>query len=272
MKPRSISPSSYDKWDNCQWAYYLAYEMGIRSPSGPQAVHGTVFHSASEIGAAKTIETGEYCCPSKYLAEAQLDLKEDEKHHLTPDSLIQIQKWLTNHKLRFQEYFRLPILGIEERFYLVFNNDLQRLDDCVVPECYLNLPPSELFSINGFMDLVIKEDEETVHIVDFKTGKPKSENELRKSIQPQIYFLAASYLWPWAKHILLTFDYIKGQQRTITFDSTYNNVLLKQLRNRHLEIINCNKPKRPYKEFWLCRFCYGYNSDTCKGLWEKFNV
>jgi hypothetical protein len=182
-------------------------------------------------------------------------------------------KTLLRSHVEYQDYFSKPILDVENKFKLIFDSNLNRLDDVCVPMYYMNLPPEDKFEVTGLMDLVIEEDEQTINIVDFKTGKTKSENALKKEIQPQIYYVAATLLYPKYEHIILTFDYIKDQPRIITFHKEDVDLILEKVYNRHLQILANNKPRRPSREFWACSYCLtqgksAYNG-LCKELYEK---
>jgi hypothetical protein len=132
--------------------------------------------------------------------------------------------------------------------------------------------------IRGFIDLVREIDEDTVEIVDWKTGKrvdfysrrPIDTFELLKLVQPRIYHLAASQLYSQYKNIIITFHYIEdGGPITISlglddliltlaavwrfFDTASKDTLL--VRNRS----------------WTCRMCAYERSKICQRVWIDFH-
>jgi hypothetical protein len=272
VKARNISASSYKTYYDCGFRYFLTYELGIRTPPGAAASKGNLAHLAAELAATHVKETGKISYPLDFFDRANLELdKEDQKQLNTLDKL-EVKRWLQNHRVEFQDYFSKKILAAEQEFNLIFDKNLRRIDDVTVPEYWLNLPHCDKFSIKGFMDLVLLEDEDTLNIVDFKTGKPKSEAALRKDIQPQMYFVAASYLYPNIKNIILTFDYLKAQPIPITFHREEIAIILQKIYTMHLEAINTTVPKRPSRPFWLCNYCVegGYSGENCAGNYNKY--
>ena len=272
MKPRAISPSSYNLYDICPLAYYYQYDLGIESPPGKAAAVGTVFHGCYELASQHTKITGQIKPPIEFFDESLLQLSAQELAQIDLSAKQDVKNLLHSH-IEYQDYLSKPILAIEKRYRLVFDNKLNRLDDCVVPQYYFNLPTEEVFAISGFIDLILEEDSDTLHIIDFKTGKTKSENMLRKDIQPQIYFLAASYLYPKYENVILTFDYIKNEPRIISFCRDDIPTILERVYNQHLKIINHEQIMRPSRELWKCKYCLtpdqsAYNT-KCKELYEK---
>ena len=66
------------------------------------------------------------------------------------------------------------------------------------------------FTVVGFIDRVERLDEHTIRIVDYKTNQQLfSREEVEGSLQLSLYQLAARQLWPWAKHVRLSYHMLR---------------------------------------------------------------
>jgi putative RecB family exonuclease len=78
--------------------------------------------------------------------------------------------------------------------------------------------PVGRFTVLGFIDRVNRVDDETIEVVDYKTNRQLfTRDEVEQSLQMSLYEIAVRRLWPWAKHVRLTFDMLRhGVRQTTT--------------------------------------------------------
>jgi hypothetical protein len=66
--------------------------------------------------------------------------------------------------------------------------------------------------MNGFIDLVIEYDPETIIIIDYKTGySVPTHEEFIEDLQPRMYSFAAKKMFPNYKYVFVQFDYFRGK-------------------------------------------------------------
>ena len=134
--------------------------------------------------------------------------------------------------------------------------------------------------ILGYMDLVIEEDPDTIHVIDYKAGKHTQDYaECRKDIQTRMYSLACrkefiedvsgkgfNY-----KNVILTFDYFRGNPITLAFTEEEDAATEKFVVNKIHEIESTD---------WIDRIVrsdaemdtknrYGQVAFTCKYLCDS---
>lgn len=74
--------------------------------------------------------------------------------------------------------------------------------------------------MNGYIDLVVEYDQETLLIVDYKTGfSVPSHDEFITDLQPRMYAYAAKLMYPEYKYYWVQFDYFRGVPLEYTFTS-----------------------------------------------------
>lgn len=65
--------------------------------------------------------------------------------------------------------------------------------------------------MNGFIDLVVEYDEETLLIIDYKTGySVPAHDKFLKDLQPRMYSVAAKIMYPEYKYHWVQFDYFRS--------------------------------------------------------------
>ena len=69
----------------------------------------------------------------------------------------------------------------------------------------------EPIKMNGFIDLVVEYDEETLLVIDYKTGYSVPDHEkFMKDLQPRMYSYAAKIMYPEYKYYWVQFDYFRS--------------------------------------------------------------
>ena len=125
-------------------------------------------------------------------------------------------------------------------------------------------------AIKGTIDLVTKVSDDTIEVVDWKTGRrldwatgeEKDAVKLSKDAQLLLYNYAISKLYPQYKQAIMTIYFIKdGGPFSLCFDKSDQEKFLKMLKNRfeQIRVNNTPKPIDPSRSNWkcfkLCHFC-----------------
>jgi len=134
------------------------------------------------------------------------------------------------------------------------------------------------YTVNGIIDLVLDIDEDTIEIVDYKTGRHKlSYSAAEKDIQLMLYYLAARKMYPHKKHHMVTIFYVNGGKKQITL--AFSEKTEQQITDRIIMLWRAIKSeKRPTRiadksngavqPNHICK--YLCNWDLCQQVHPKF--
>lgn len=135
------------------------------------------------------------------------------------------------------------------------------------------------FTPRGFIDLVHEIDHDTIEIVDWKTGKrnafytqePIDEMVLMREIQPRLYHLAAYFLYPKYKNILITFYYTNdGGPITIALSHDDLAVTIATL-HRFMTTVKKDTLLRRNRS-WKCKMCSFDRNGICCRVWSDLHT
>ena len=294
-----IRSSSYNNYEFCQMQYFMKYVLGLPSDSGKAAERGTMVHKVMEVLAnlklfqqnnsrRKFLETTDDVLKKvrvkkdrlmeKDFVEELLDLSYDGYRKDSPN------KWIPSDR---KEISRLTWLGLD-------HNDGQfdpRLRQILNPEPHFDIEIKEDWAkyqyevagkklpgnlaIKGTIDLVTSIDDDTIEVIDWKTGQrkdwatgeKKTYDKLCKDPQLLLYYYAISNLYPEYKNVIMSIFYVKdGGPYSMCWDDSDNVKFLDMLKNRFLQIRKNTKP-RPISQnrsnFKCTRLCH-----YCKNNWE----
>lgn len=140
----------------------------------------------------------------------------------------------------------------------------------------------------GIMDLVIEEDPDTIHIIDYKTGSwTQNYDECREDIQVKMYSLAArrefiddinkkGYKY---KNVILTFDYFTKSPITLAFTADEDKATEVYVRRKIEEIQSTEwitrivKSNNDFQERWAWKCRSLCDTDVCAQEWKgKFKA
>ena len=144
------------------------------------------------------------------------------------------------------EVFEKKILGVEYKFDMELGG---------VP-------------VRGVMDLVLEDDEDTLEICDYKSGRAMSYNKASIDPQVRIYGAVARILFPQYKYILVTLHYLKTRPVTVPLSEEDDELTIKSLQKNYREIVENKTPRRVKN--WLCNYCVGYA--TCGTIYNILRV
>jgi len=135
------------------------------------------------------------------------------------------------------------------------------------------------FKVRGFIDMVNIIDKDTIEIVDWKNGKQidlstmeeVTLENISKKIQPRIYHLAASILYPSYKNIVITFYYI-NEDGPLTISLSEEDLVntFTSLYAFFTTVKKDNVIKR--NRSWKCRMCQFNKEDLCTKIWSDLNT
>lgn len=155
---------------------------------------------------------------------------------------------------------------------------------------YYNLPDGEEvvgnLAIKGTIDLITKVDDNTLEIVDWKTGQRKNwatgeekdYDALCKDNQLMLYYYAARKMYPEYKNIMVSIFFVRhGGPFTVLFDDSTVEKVESLLREKFDYVRNCKIPKmldEKQRDFRCTRICDFYkqkmgNSNLCKVIHDR---
>ena len=121
--------------------------------------------------------------------------------------------------------------------------------------------------MNGFIDLVLEYDSETLMIVDYKTGYSVPQHEkFIKDLQPRMYSFASRIMYPQYKYYWVQFDYFRGipMEHAFTIDDD------EQTRREVTALYNRVKKARSIKRRGMDHYCkYLCNRPFCDKKWAE---
>ncbi len=292
-----VRSSSYNNYAFCQMQYFITYVLGYRTDSGKKAELGTIVHKVMEVLAG--LKKFQQDNPSRKYLEVTDDAVDRVKIHKDKffnadfiNELVELSynsytskskhKW-TNGDLNTAKKLSWQTLD--------YNNGQfdPRLRNVVDPEPHFDIPIEEdwgkysykmpdgkviegQLAIKGTIDLVTKVSDDTIEVIDWKTGQrkdfatgeKKDYDKLCKDPQLLLYNYAISKLYPDYKQAIMTIFFVKdGGPFSMCFDRKDQEKFLEMLKNRFEEIKKNNAPKpiSADRSDWRCtRVCHYYKN------------
>lgn len=319
---KSISPSRIKTFDSCKFKYWLNYHRpDISFKSNWGAEHGSLIHDILEnyvngtdtdwmarlyrgyAGVLKTKDRyGKDCVfpsPLKYAKPDEFARKKPfcDTCPMAKNGICKISgeslKELSGCPKSLFEQSIYMIEKVIERYEenniwgrVLKDRETGGIIGCEYP-FNIKVPGTEVPMI-GIIDLVVEEDEETIHVMDYKSGSWTQDfDDCLKDIQVRMYSLAArkefiedinekGYSY---KNVILTFDYFKDQPVTLAFTEEEDKQTEREVRDKIREIQSVDKVTRILRDgdsfsdrkYWQCRsLC---DTRICEREWTgAFNV
>ena len=271
--------SSYNTHSMCEQQYFLEYVLGYRGPSGQKADKGTIVHKVLEILAV--IKKAQQDNISEVTDDVVGSINCD-KYSL--DTLIEkVYKHYTDatthHKWSLKDY-----KDCHSWVYKAINFNGGMFDPrnrlILCPEQHFDIEIKKPWSaysydtnegklegnlaIKGTIDLITLVNEDTIEIIDWKTGRrldwatgqEKTQEKLEKDPQLRIYHYAISHLYPHINHIIFSIYFINdGGPFSICFDKSDLKATEEMLRQKFEIVKNARKPK--LNKSWMCtKLCH----------------
>lgn len=283
MKIDGTSASAYDTYKLCEFKWYLSYPLGFVGESGPAALLGTIGHKVLEVLSTASIvkhDKNSKIWDPVYLWNTSFNhyynLEPNSAEQIPEDKIRKVSRGIIN--LLNSEYtpIRDNTISSEAQFYIPIEEPGFEL-----PKEFIKPGRPKYFTIRGRIDRVDKIDDETVEIIDYKTGSrvcwdskdrhKKEPSDLRNDIQPRMYHMAAKHLYPWAKNILVTFIYITdGGPIQVPFCDEDIKETKQILLKRYRAIRFNEEPQR--NTGWHCNVLCDFGdkkSGVCSHVWKE---
>lgn len=261
----------------CEMQFFSEYILGWTGPSNMKADKGTMVHKVMEILAHFKLASqnneqsiiddivGEYTVdidnlPLDEIIEKVYDYykKLFNHHDWQPKDFREIKRWVYKTLESAHGIYNpltQTILQPERSFEISLKNDWAQYN-------YDGLKGT--LKLKGTIDLITQPDEDTLEIVDYKTGKrinwatgeEKTYNYLQQDFQLRFYHLAASILYPHIKNFLITIYFINdGGPFTVGFGREDIPETLNNVREMYERIRDMKIPK--LTRSWKCsKLCY----------------
>jgi len=273
MKIHRASASSIKTWNMCQYSYKMAYHYGLRGLDNAGALKGKIVHSVAEYLFKESV--AEYFKDSDHIKEiADRRLLETFKRKnrsrditLDDDDLVDCRKMLGIIIDDKWSYFDKKVIDVEKLFDLTIDEDGNTVCDSLGAICkendiqediYLDSLQNAAFRIYGFIDLILEIDDDTIEIIDWKTGK-KAENaeSIMKDPQFLIYNLASSILYPQYKNRIITVHYLRSKPINVCFSNSDIEDTIESIKRRWDEIKKSKNQERTISKYnkWKCGYC-----------------
>lgn len=305
MRITKVSPTRLKTAKDCQFKYFLTYQWGwgdelfqytFASDFGT-AVHNTLEQYAlnkgkidyleeyrkqikennpflDDMGAAPSKARGSFfkdktceTCPHFDPKKARCKLVDQHIEHfdgcprsLYDEGIVMIETAID----RYGKYFHTGIksdenpdgkvIGVEAPAQITWGQDTDGAD----------------IKMNGFIDLVVEYDPDTLLVVDYKTGySVPAHDDFIKDLQPRMYSYAAKQMYPDYKYYWVQFDYFRGIPLEYAFTSDDDENTRQEVVRLFNEIKGARQIKRrafDHKCKYLC------NRPFCDKKWAQLRA
>ena len=299
-----VRSSSYNNYEYCEMQYFMTYVLGYQSKSGKKADMGTMVHKVMEVLAG--LKKYEQDKPKvKFLkvdddAIGKFKCKKEELHteelvNKLIDLSIDAYEAKSSHSFNNKDRGEISTTA----WCFLQHSDGQfdpRLRDIHFPEPHFDIPIEEdwakfeyerdgkmvqgQLAIKGTIDLVTKISDDTIEVIDWKTGRRmdwatgevKDYKKLENDPQLLLYYYAISKLYPEFPNRIMSIFFYKDKDGepdpspfSLCFSPEDEGRFLEMLKNRVQEIRQniAPKPLDPNRNHWKCaRLCH-----FCKTKW-----
>jgi hypothetical protein len=314
LKLKSISPSRIKTFEMCKFKYWLTYhcpDVTLKTNWG--AVHGTLLHDILE-----NLSTGEDTDWVKRLYRGYAGVLETKDRHQQPTVMESPLVWAKSKDYADKKPYcdtcpyvagdrcgisRKPLNDLPGCPRDLFDGSVSMLEKTIrrydgVWDKILRDPngipvgceygfsikvPGTDVPMIGFMDLVLEEDPDTVHVIDYKTGAfTQDYQQCRDDIQVKMYSLASrrefiddvsgkGYKY---KNVILTFDYFTKRPITVAFSEEEDLETERFVSNKIDEIQNTDwinrivKSNDDFSERWAWKCRSLCDPEVCASKWQ----
>ena len=286
-----VRSSSYSQLEYCTASYFATYVLGHSQPTNKKALLGTVVHKVMEVLANCKLmiqnnpkkkkfvfsdeELGDIKFTVEYLnSDKMLEslLDKSYKHYTASASHLEFDE--VEDKKFCNDMIDAGIT-LANGSYDPRNQDIFKAEQPFVFNFnFKNEKTGKIHDlmVRGTMDLVVREDKETLHLIDYKTGKRmdwangtvKSFEKLYQDFQLKLYYYAIRKLFPEYKSVIVTIIFLRdGGPFTLCFeDSILEEVeqLLKDHMNKVLDNENPQPISEKRNDFKCRKLCHFYRN------------
>ena len=306
-----VRSSSYNNYSYCQMQYFITYVLGYQSKSGKKADMGTMVHKVMEVLAGlKKYEQDKPKVKFLKVDDDAIGKFKCKKEELHTDELVNklvdlsIDAYEAKSPHTFNKKDREEIA--KTAWCFLTHGDKQfdpRLRDIHYPEPHFDIPIEEdwakfeyerdgkmvqgQLAIKGTIDLVTKINDDTIEVIDWKTGRRmdwatgevKDYKKLENDPQLLLYYYAISKLYPEFPNRIMSIFFYKDKDGdpdpspfSLCFAPEDEARFLEMLKNRVSEIRQNVEPKpldstrKHWKCTRLCHFCKTDWPDTDQNM------
>ena len=274
----------------CPQQYLIEYVLGRKSPSNKKADKGTIVHKVLEILAlfayhqqnkskrfddeilGEVIIKDSRYMDAVYVYELTVEIynyytARFTHHEWSEKDLKDCVKWvnkaLDHNEGMFDPRFRSIIMP-EQHFDILIEKPWAEYD-----YTYKSQNIKGKLGIKGTIDLITKIDDQTIEIIDWKTGRrldwatgeEKTFAKLQKDFQLRLYHYAISKLYPQYPNIIVSINFINdGGPFTLMFNEDDLKDTEEMIRKKYEEIKKTTKPK--LNKTWKCRKLCHFGKNT----------
>lgn len=263
----------------CPMQYFIEYNLGHKSPSNKKADKGTICHKVFEILAEIKLNTQ---CGRPYFYDDVVDQVDISNYNL--DNIIkQVYDYYTS-RFTHHEWKEIDYKDCYKWVYkaLDYNSGMfdPRNRNIVSSEQHFDIeikkdwaaynyktkdgPMTGNLAIKGTIDLITKVNDNTLEIIDWKTGRrldwatgeEKTLTKLHRDAQLMIYFYAAHHLYPNIEHIIISINFINdGGVFSVCFDKSQIYDVEMMIRHKFENIKKTYNPQQ--NKSWKCgKLCH----------------
>ena len=284
MKVKSLSKSSFETYDHCQWKYFLNYDLKKDDGESPSGALGHIAHKILEL--VSMYLKGDVCLLVDGEEYKEHSLNKAQYSHLVGKMWESIYEEYKENKPELEK--RFP----KSKAKKIYKALEDIVDTPVTPLTHKTIDVENRFRleidgvrIGGIIDRVDELDENSIEIIDYKSGgreklfsskrKKQNETDLINDVQAEMYFLACDYLYPEYDNILVTIFYlIDGGMVSIPFSKNDLPRIIKRVSDKTKEIEENEDPQK-HVGWWCKKMCeYGKNG-LCRSAWkdkEKYGI
>ena len=270
--------SSIVEYTNCPLRYFANHCLGLRYPAGPKAIAGTMFHSVMEyLANAKLNHEDVDGIDLEVLTKDiydktvdSIDFKRVPKtYHRKSGERKSIEAWIPYKDLkqsvtnvmqmqpRSFDVRKMDIVAVEQKFDVEIKEPWSGYDFV-----FRNKHYKGNLRLKGSIDLIVRNEDGTLSIIDWKsgrsedmnTGEKKTMEDYQNDFQMAIYYMVTrKYLGMDVSDVTLCF-LNEGQCYTLYFDE---DLVLEGIKTVFEEMKQAEKPLKKDSDFCVkfCPYC-----------------
>jgi len=277
MEVTRASPSAVASYNHCAFKFYMEDVLKIKTSGGSKtALQGTIIHQVFEWMSRLKLKNKTNVDPL-WLLNRSWDL------YTKANPTIDLKRFTSRgESADFKKCKTAVELIVNNKYYNPYNLKIIKTEDLFNIEMpgnewltYQNKP----FLYRGRIDLIHEIDENTIEIVDWKSGKasdfytfkPKDIYSLINDVQARMYHIAAINLFPKYKNIIITFYYIlDGGPISFSLDIEDVQYTMQSLWNWFQKV---KKDKLFLRnKSWKCKLCQFYKNGICDKIWSDLSI
>ena len=274
MYSKTFSASSMKTYLMCPFKYYMRYDLKLKQQQSHYSCFGKIIHHILQV-----------CARFKARYNTHIQKPRLDKLILaTLDRTNLFQLYQKKSLVRDRDEvvgdisgMVYDIMGRQGPSQPMNHNIIaaeQRFEFNISKQC-----SNDTFKFIGYIDLCVKHDDDTIQIIDYKTGKAVlNYKTVNQDIQSRLYDLAASKMFP-DNDIIITFENIRPDKKSVStvFHQQQRNEFEGYLFDLAFEIKHNTQMRlvrRPYQHdkyvSYKCKYLCGYYEKECDRCYKKY--